>query len=212
MPPPKRDWLLIADILVATVLIGGGWFAGPTLASACERVGFRWWYLFGPLLFLSIAWRCSRGSAKAQSARANLPRNCVRAESVRGELYVLGTMHVAPRSPLDVAQAARELDPDAYLIELDQQRLRDLRRMESDTPGPQWPLQQCRVSTPDGASFELSGIATEWNGVARGREVSGALAWAHDGDLDGKVAVVNASSAIPRQVAESGRRPSGAAS
>ena len=45
LPPPKHNWLLIVDILVAIVLVGGVWFAGPAFAAV------RGWYLFGALLF-----------------------------------------------------------------------------------------------------------------------------------------------------------------
>eukprot|EP01062_Namystynia_karyoxenos_P058570 TRINITY_DN50094_c0_g1_i1.p1 TRINITY_DN50094_c0_g1~~TRINITY_DN50094_c0_g1_i1.p1 ORF type:complete len:573 (+),score=120.12 TRINITY_DN50094_c0_g1_i1:91-1809(+) len=150
-------------------------------------------YAAGTVVVAMVAWRVLR------RRQTELPYCCASATTPCGrELVVVGTMHISPKSPIDVANTMSAISPEAVLIELCPQRLKRL-RMDAPPPPPgSEPLlaQQCAVVSfsdsdgdavlpadqllelrvPDGEPTVLHSVPAGWNGGRVGETIRGALA------------------------------------
>eukprot|EP00397_Hematodinium_sp_SG-2012_P004350 GEMP01004361.1.p1 GENE.GEMP01004361.1~~GEMP01004361.1.p1 ORF type:complete len:574 (+),score=97.23 GEMP01004361.1:45-1766(+) len=127
--PPRQDeptplWrtlvVLLLDVSVVTLLclwhLHGLWI--PSTAN--EVI---WWSILGA----AVLWRCRL------MKKRDLPFSCVRMETAPHlfghdvDVYMCGTMHVSPGSVTDTKAVISKLQPDIIMIELDKERLRDMK-------------------------------------------------------------------------------------
>lgn len=131
------------------------------------------WFLIPLAIVLSlISWRVFRYyRAKKLAPVDGLPCCCVPVVVPDGPtIYMVGTMHVSPGSPVDVKNICRKVAPDCILIELDQERwdkMQDDGKKELETE------ELHTIVT--GTRKTIQAIPAEWNSCHEGKEYHGEL-------------------------------------
>jgi len=181
-----------------------GWFSRPG-QMACDLVAsIVFWYilLFVPvdqfnigacvtlvLMVLYRAWRVYGRSASSSSEggyqqseeqlNAKVPYTCGAVVAGGRELFLVSTLHISPRAPKDVEAVIESTSPDVVMIELDEERLDRMRRVETtkETRSPrQEDLQLLKVSDPSQQDpITMYAQRALWNAEWAGQEISGEI-------------------------------------
>lgn len=86
------------------------------------------------------------------------------------ELFLVATMHISPRAPRDVEAVVEAARPDAVLIELDEERLDDMR--EAETPQDLQPFEAVEEGAPP---YSMLAQRASWNAEQSGERISGSI-------------------------------------
>eukprot|EP00928_Gymnodinium_smaydae_P026649 TRINITY_DN20859_c0_g1_i1.p1 TRINITY_DN20859_c0_g1~~TRINITY_DN20859_c0_g1_i1.p1 ORF type:complete len:682 (-),score=119.42 TRINITY_DN20859_c0_g1_i1:177-2123(-) len=112
---------------------------------------------------------------------AGLPYTCAFVASgprtLRKELYIVASLHISPRAPLDVAEVIGKVRPDVVMIELDEERSDGI----TAAPARQVQLQPVDVSVGAGATeWTLLAQRAIWNAEFACEAVSGRVVFDED--------------------------------
>eukprot|EP00928_Gymnodinium_smaydae_P009538 TRINITY_DN13577_c1_g3_i1.p1 TRINITY_DN13577_c1_g3~~TRINITY_DN13577_c1_g3_i1.p1 ORF type:complete len:702 (-),score=156.77 TRINITY_DN13577_c1_g3_i1:71-1978(-) len=154
-----------------------GTYAGPCAARQ-EALGIDAWLVLwlerGIILAAVIAWRVARVLSKQE--KDDVPYTCGVVKADGRELYLVATLHISPKAPLDVEAVINSKMPDVTLIELDDERLERMR----DKPQELKDLQPVTIQLQGGGG--LGGAAQPtvvqaqralWNGEWSGERIAG---------------------------------------
>eukprot|EP00397_Hematodinium_sp_SG-2012_P021041 GEMP01021714.1.p1 GENE.GEMP01021714.1~~GEMP01021714.1.p1 ORF type:complete len:593 (+),score=120.65 GEMP01021714.1:262-2040(+) len=173
-------WPFVCQLADGSGACWSGWFVPPIIG----------------LLAFNI-WRAFRYYRTKQIAPVEgLPYSCVPVMIPNGPIvYMVGTMHVSPGSPVDVKAVCSRVSPDAILIELDKERWERLNDEPTDHFDPE-EIEAIVKGTPK----IVIAIPAEWNACHVGREIHGELAFDNNNPkgatfksdvLAGKIALVH---------------------
>lgn len=176
----QRRWLLgfVAD-LAASILMW--WFFQMTTDAFFYGV-------FGAVGVAMIIWRIYRAYYEVKTdIGQSIPYTCAHVNADGRDLFLVATVHIAPRAPKDVEAVIHLTKPTVTMIELDEERLDRMRQVptESLTSPPETSLQPVVFNaTPDGdlSASQITSKAQRavWNSEAAGEELSGEVVYNPD--------------------------------
>jgi len=95
-------------------------------------------------------------------------------------MFLVATIHISPKSPLDVDDVIAKSTPDTVMIELDDERL-DRMRSDDEPKKPkakQEDLQALQISLPGKDPYTIYAQRAMWNGEMAGQQIDAEVA--HD--------------------------------
>mmetsp|Transcript_118860 Transcript_118860/g.341330 ORF Transcript_118860/g.341330 Transcript_118860/m.341330 type:complete len:578 (-) Transcript_118860:191-1924(-) len=118
-----------------------GWLVVDILASAvfwycmCYLVVPDWagWAMLAAFVLSLIGWRLYRAYGVSPDSVEEVPYTCGYLKQGAREMFLVATIHISPRAPLDVEKVIDVTRPDVTMIELDDERLD---RMRDPAPPP----------------------------------------------------------------------------
>lgn len=137
------------------------------------------WTTLGVLLALLCLWRALLWRWRCSSDVPDwLPYTVHKLEVGDKELWLVGTLHISPKSPEDVKKVIETTRPDLVMIELDEERLNRMRRndLEAAQPPAQTLLQPVIIDEQGGKMTLFAQRAT-WNGEKAGQTIAGDLVY-----------------------------------
>lgn len=133
-----------------------------TAAAACACLAV--------LLVAMACWRIYLARWLPPLCTEPIPYTCGFAAANGKELFLVATVHISPRAPKDVEAVIGQIRPDIVMIELDEERLDDLR--EVDTPPDLQPFQ----AAEEGAEpMYLLAQRALWNAEHGGERICGSI-------------------------------------
>lgn len=165
-PKPQSCWwrlvLTAGDALACVAL----WFflsRAPALAV---------WVAFAALGLSAVIWRVLlHGFRSAAAQWHGLPYTCGYATSGGKEVFVVSTLHISPRSLEDVRVVLNTIRPDAVMIELDEERLADMRGSTRRRPQ----LQVLQITKPGQQAASVHTQRAVWNAEQGGQRIEGGI-------------------------------------
>jgi len=133
------------------------------------------------MLALMVVWRIFRAyyPLRTDEAEADMPYTCALVKSNGKSMYLVATIHISPKSPLDVEEVIQKSVPDTVMIELDDERLDRMRT--SDEPKKKTPnqedLQAIQISQPGKEPFSIYTQRAMWNGEMAGELINAPLVY-----------------------------------
>lgn len=119
-----------------------------------------------------LVWRLKRATSPRDCCGiTNLPYTCGHVSVDGRQLFLVATFHIAPRSPKDVTKVIESVSPDIVMIELDDERLNDMRE-DTECPSAE-DLQPVKLAFQGEEPQWFHAQRTDWNGEYSGRLVSG---------------------------------------
>jgi len=162
-------WLLLIDTAATAITV-------LLAIVAC----WRWWTLLlcaVASLIAMIGWRVHRWRTLDRPGAGTIPYTCGYANIDGKELYIVATLHISPRAPVDVKAVIRETRPQLVMIELDDERLDDMRAAPTVQ---QTDLQPLTLREDGKDPLEVHAQRALWNGEFGGMLICGQLY--HNGD------------------------------
>lgn len=159
--------VVILDIALWVVSV---LFAATVYPRLPGLVGYALAALLGAAMVL---WRVLKLAPHRDTGGADIPYTCGFAAADGRELFVVGTLHISPRAPEDVHAVIANTSPDMAMIELDEERLDDMRAP------PPLELQTLTAATDGLQPATLQAQRAVWNGD-RGGEIIAGLAVVDD--------------------------------
>eukprot|EP00403_Amphidinium_massartii_P020981 CAMPEP_0178395970 /NCGR_PEP_ID=MMETSP0689_2-20121128/13492_1 /TAXON_ID=160604 /ORGANISM="Amphidinium massartii, Strain CS-259" /LENGTH=560 /DNA_ID=CAMNT_0020016639 /DNA_START=60 /DNA_END=1742 /DNA_ORIENTATION=- len=124
------------------------------------------------ILVAMVAWRVYRWRSLRPAGSDNLPYTCGYANVDGKELFIVATLHISPRAPADVKAVILETRPQVVMIELDEERLDDMR---APTAVPTSDLQPITLHEDGKDPREIGTQRALWNGEFAGNRIKGQL-------------------------------------
>jgi hypothetical protein len=95
-------------------------------------------------------------------------------------MFMVATIHISPKSPLDVEEVIEKSIPDTVMIELDDERL-DRMRSTDEQPKKKTPnqedLQAIQISEPGKEPYSIYAQRAMWNGELAGQMINGPITY-----------------------------------
>lgn len=151
-PPLQTTLLLLVDVMCMTLYIF--WYHVNPSFLAEETKDIIWWTVIG----LSVLWRIRLFKKR------DLPFSCIRMDVPLNrygrdvDVYLCGTMHISPGSVTDTREAIITLQPDVVMIELDEDRLAEIKSDENGEPDVQPFELELQINEQP-----VVGVNAEWN-------------------------------------------------
>lgn len=167
--PPQECRPMLTSALVDIVLCAV-FFAALFLVSRIKLSANACFAFVGVAMVLwrlNNVWRPSAPSADG----VEIPYTCGYVSSGGKELFVVATVHVSPRAPKDVEVVIGRVNPDLVMIELDEERLTDMR--EEDTLPRDADLQPMELEAAGRETVHLKAQRAHWNGEYSGAVIQG---------------------------------------
>lgn len=158
--PPEVDtspaWRVLLWFLVDVAIIVSlyFWIYQMAFVSAMAKT-----IVFWTIIGLSVLWRL-----RIFCQKRDLPFCCIRMDTAPTrfgrdvDVYLCGTMHVSPGSVTDTREVINHLQPDVVMIELDRERLRDMKAECSNEGQVERFEQELQVN-----ERAILGVHAEWN-------------------------------------------------
>jgi hypothetical protein len=152
-----------------------------------DFAAWKWYTGFGVVLTLMIAWRLYRAYSDQSNdphkqGEPEVPYTVGVCKSNGKTMFLVATIHIAPRAPVDVETVIRGTNPDIAMIELDDERLDKMRGptpeelAATERPKPKSEDLQCITVSQDGTDdFKIYAQFALWNAEKGGETVSGRL-------------------------------------
>jgi hypothetical protein len=145
--------------------------------------------IFYPCLWgffaLMVLWRIYRAYASPKDDdEKDMPYTVGVVKSNGKTMFLVATIHISPRSPLDVEQVIDTCSADTVMIELDDERLDKMRAPDEGAPKPKAPkqedLQPITVSPQGQEAYTIYAQRAMWNAERAGDNVSGLINFESD--------------------------------
>lgn len=144
------------------------------------------WYIFGALVLLMVLWRVYRARTLPEIAGADVPYTTGYVSMNGKELYLVATIHISPRAPVDVETVVNIVKPDVVMIELDEERLDRMRPLEEGNNQPKEPkpedLQLVKVAQSGGEPSTVFAQRAFWNAERAGEKIAGSIRYDADNE------------------------------
>lgn len=127
---------------------------------------------------LMLLWRIYRVQARSpnESCGVEIPYTAACVQTHGKEFFLVATVHISPRAPLDVTALINNSKPDVAMIELDDERLDRMREAPAEQLGPKpEDLQLLTVTSHQNVGNPISIYSQRaiWNGEQASAIVSG---------------------------------------
>lgn len=142
------------------------------ISETLPGIEWYWVFLVFPILVLMrlfwlVVWPQQKG------AKSVAPCMSKKVAINEKEIYIIGTLHVSPGSVRDVTAVSEEVNPDAYLIELDRERLDAMRDRDKE---PKPCTQELKLTD----AITTKSVNAEWNGLLHKKNVQATLIFSKD--------------------------------
>eukprot|EP00928_Gymnodinium_smaydae_P042794 TRINITY_DN28788_c0_g1_i1.p1 TRINITY_DN28788_c0_g1~~TRINITY_DN28788_c0_g1_i1.p1 ORF type:complete len:578 (+),score=102.10 TRINITY_DN28788_c0_g1_i1:76-1809(+) len=210
-PPPNDDdengWCakpaqMVLDVLASIVF----WYLMLFVPLPSDNVC---WIGFGCFVIVMILYRF--WLIRQRSQELNIPYTTGVVKSRDKEVYLVATLHISPKAPIDVEDVVEETNPDVVMIELDEERLD---RMRDDEVAErklvrEADLQQVRITAPGREDVTIYAQRATWNAEWAGDTISGGVVFDEQDafgtnpteNLDGQLYLVRRGAAVAGEFA-----------
>jgi len=131
------------------------------------------------VLAIMVLWRVFRAYVPLKTEDSDelvLPYTCGVVKANGKSMFLVATIHISPKSPLDVEEVIEKSTPDTVMIELDDERLD---RMRADEPkvkkAKEEDLQSLQISLAGKDPYTIYAQRAMWNGEMAGQQINGQI-------------------------------------
>jgi len=146
-----------------------------------DNVFYAFWAV---VVVFMIGWRIFRAQVLPQACGGfHIPYTSGYVANGGRELFLVATIHISPRAPLDAEAVIGSVSPDVVMIELDEERLDRMRDPEIEKPREpsQHDLQPIQITQEQGAEpVTVFAQRAMWNAERSGETISGDIVFDED--------------------------------
>lgn len=174
--PVTESWSTLVLLLFADIAVSVAFWYLFLLSLGCSWRD--WSMIWGGLLIIMVLWRIFFVRTAKSSDLDGLPYTCGVATVDNCQLFLVATVHISPKSPLDVEAVINQTRPDLVMIELDEERLDRMRGPPEVSDGPSIEDLQPISVWMDGGSAPPTIVHAQrahWNAEQAGDKIVGDL-------------------------------------
>lgn len=160
---PDSFWEVVLDLLVSAVTL-----LILSVVSNSSKYDMIVNIFLVVLLVSMVLWRLYLLWLSYSAYGGNLPYSCGHATVGGKEVFIVSTLHISPRSQADVVSTISAVHPDAVMIELDEERIEDMRAPEQ----PTWQVLNHLVGEE---RRRIPSQRAFWNGARAGETITGPI-------------------------------------